>query len=121
MTESCPTCGAQVIFITTVCPNCQIDRVQPDPAKVAQWRELAAQAKAKPTDPEQVEKRSKKRKLAWSLGFGGFLILWQVKGMNEVFKPEGSAPGLILGSLLGASMLAAGIIIFIGVLLKGGE
>lgn len=121
MTESCPTCGAQVMFVTNVCPNCQIDRVHPDPAKLARWQELTAEAKTKPTDPEQRKKRRKNRYLAWRLGFGGFLILWMVKGMIEIFKPEGLPLGLILGFLLGVSMFAAGLIIFIGDLLKGGE
>jgi hypothetical protein len=47
MLEPCPTCGAQVLFTSAMCPNCQTDRNKPDPAKAAQWKARRAASSAK--------------------------------------------------------------------------
>ena len=77
--EKCPSCGAKVLFIGTVCPSCQIDRANPDAEKVANLRKL----------PVAVEESRWRARLVNSgiiclaLFVSGVWMLWSAKSFSE--------------------------------------
>ena len=124
MLELCPTCGAEVLFTTSLCPHCLIDRLAPDPSKVAEWRERTARERAdayrkvEDADKKVEKKPNKLLGLGWSLSLGGFLIYRQAQAMNDIFQPEGFSPGVSLGSALGCVMGAVGAVMLLKCLLN---
>ena len=102
MLEKCPTCAAEVMFATNTCPNCQLDRVKPDPVKLSEWRRRTDREQAKTELAKAREEASTRPNTPLRVGMllcgGGWLVTRQAK-QTDAFTGEfsgGVIPGLLM-------------------------
>jgi hypothetical protein len=116
MLEQCPTCTAKVLFTTNICPRCQVDRTNPTPSKVVDWRLQNERVQAEQEESKVPKKRDIRLSVGAMLVVGGFFVGHAAVSNSQYIRSMGSPHTPMVGLTISYAMKILGaLLIFMSV------